>query len=644
MSITSRLRFSGKKLLLGCIAVAAPSLSAELASAQSPTPAQALALKPMQKDVDYDKPDAAEIEKCTIKVEKGKGTSGWIVYDPTGQIIRRFTDTNGDNVVDLWSYFSGGAEVYRDIDSNNNGKADQFRWLNTAGTRWGLDADEDGKIDSWKSISPEEVSSEAVAAMGARDEDRFKRLLLTADELKSLGLGDEIEKLIGDKLAGASKRFTALPSDEKAALISTGSSRWLNFSGTRPSAIPSGTNGSTKDITVYENIITMFESGGKNGQLQIGTMIKVGDSWRLIDVPQPVDEVATNDRGIFTNAASPVANVVTPGGDPSKPAVDLPSELGKIDEETTKTNDPKQLAALKKRKCDLIENTLLGLTKPEDREIWIRQLIDTCAEGAQTNSYPEGLSRLKDLEKKLAGNDKEHAPYCRFSVITSEYMSAMNGPDGAKDFNKIQAKWLDDLRAFIDAYPKSTEAADALSHLAIDSEFAGKEDEAKKLYGQIVSNFAGTSTAAKGAGAIRRLDSVGKPLDLNGTTADGKTFTMASLAGKTVIVYYWSSVGATTAGDIGQLKQIQAKYARDNVAIVGVSLDNQAETLASFLQTNRLPWTVLHDKGGMDSRFAQEMGIFTVPTIMLVDPSGKVAARNVEITLLDKELSDRIRK
>ena len=74
-------------------------------------------------------------------------------------------DTNGDNLVDQWSYFRDGIEVYRDIDANFNGKADQYRWLGTAGTRWGLDKNEDGKIDTWKNISAEEVTAELVAAM-----------------------------------------------------------------------------------------------------------------------------------------------------------------------------------------------------------------------------------------------------------------------------------------------------------------------------------------------------------------------------------------------------------------------------------------------------------------------------------------------
>ncbi len=46
-----------------------------------------------------------------------------------GSVLRTFADTNGDKKVDLWSYYKFGVEVYRDIDENHNGKADQYRWL-----------------------------------------------------------------------------------------------------------------------------------------------------------------------------------------------------------------------------------------------------------------------------------------------------------------------------------------------------------------------------------------------------------------------------------------------------------------------------------------------------------------------------------
>src|SRR5688500_6064408 len=91
--------------------------------AQSPTAADALKLRPVQRDVDFDLPAENELAKCSIKAEKVNGQTGWIVRDPNGLVLREFVDTNKDNVVDRWSYFRNGIEVYRDVDDNFNGKA-----------------------------------------------------------------------------------------------------------------------------------------------------------------------------------------------------------------------------------------------------------------------------------------------------------------------------------------------------------------------------------------------------------------------------------------------------------------------------------------------------------------------------------------
>src|SRR5262245_2325392 len=100
-------------------------LSPHLATAAKPTAAEALKLVPVQKDVDYDVPEAKEIEKCTVEVETIGGITGWVVRSDGGQVLRRFLDTNSDNKVDQWCYYKDGIEVYRDIDANFNNKADQ---------------------------------------------------------------------------------------------------------------------------------------------------------------------------------------------------------------------------------------------------------------------------------------------------------------------------------------------------------------------------------------------------------------------------------------------------------------------------------------------------------------------------------------
>ena len=646
MSPALRLRPFGKKLILGCAAAALQAMLSGDAQAQSPTAEQALQLMPVQKDVEFDRPTKEEIAKCTIKVEKEGATSGWVVFDPAGQTIRRFTDTNGDNTVDQWSYFSEGLEVYRDVDSNANGKADQFRWLNTGGTRWALDTNEDGKVDAWKMMSAEELSAEAIAAISQKDEARFLRLLATPDELKSLGLGESQLKDLGEKVASASKRFSGKLADVET--VTRGGARWLNFSGTRPYTIPAGTNGSTKDITVYENIVTMFENDGKNGQFQIGTMIKVGDNWRLIDMPELLGADATQlAGGYFTDKARTLPAVgggtgVGPGPD-GPGGSELATEVGKIDAKIAEASTASAVAALKKERIDLIESKL-GKLEPGDKLQWTRQLIDSCSEAAESRAYPEAITRLKDFEKKLAaeGADKDLVAYARFRAMTTEYMIAQSAPMG--DLTKIQTAWLESLRTFVKDFPTSSETPEALLQLAIDAEFSGKEQEAKDLYTQIVTQFASAPAATTAKGAVTRIDCVGKVLPLVSKTITGEKFDLSAYRGKTVILHYWATNSPVALTDLAALKDIQAKYARENVVVVGISLDDKAETLAAYLKQSRLPWVNLHEDGGMQGRLATQMGILIVPTIMLVDKDGKVVHRGLHITEVDREVGTLVRK
>ena len=271
------------------------------AQAAAPSAEQALKLQPIQKGVDCTRPTAEEAAKCTITAKKFDGKVGWVVEDPGGLMLRKFVDTNGDNVVDQWSYYKDGIEVYRDIDSDFNGKADQYRWFNTGGTRWGVGKNQDGGIDSWKPISAEEVTAEVVAALAEGNADRFAAVALTAAELKSLGLGKEKQDRLQEKIAKLSGDFKTLAAQQKSVTAKT---QWSQFSAGRPGVVPAGTDGSTQDLRVYENVLAIVETGGKNGQVQIGTLVQVGDGWRVIDLPQLAEgqAEAPSSQGNFFHA------------------------------------------------------------------------------------------------------------------------------------------------------------------------------------------------------------------------------------------------------------------------------------------------------------------------------------------------------
>src|SRR5262245_2374726 len=271
----------------------------------------------------------------------------------------------------MWCYFLNGVEVYRDIDSNFNNKADQYRWFNTAGTRWAIDKNEDGKIDSWKVISPQEVAEQVVLAIKNRDPERFGLLLLTPSELTELGFGQARADAIAANLKAAPEAFSKLIADQKAI---TSETRYVDFSSARPGTIPSGTAGSTKDITICDNTTALIQTGDKHEQISLGTLVNVGDTWRLVGVPGIGADTAPNGAGF----AGPIGPAPTNSGAGENPPNDqmqkLLAELERLDK-VAATLPADQLAANIDQRVNALQS--VAEASPErDRDQWYRQMAD----------------------------------------------------------------------------------------------------------------------------------------------------------------------------------------------------------------------------------------------------------------------------
>jgi hypothetical protein len=91
------------------------------------------------------------------------------------------------------------------------------------------------------------------------------------------------------------------------------------------------------------------------------------------------------------------------------------------------------------------------------------------------------------------------------------------------------------------------------------------------------------------------------------------------------------------------LRSLQAKYAKDGFVLVGVNLDSEPAAVADFLKAKRLTWPQLYEPGGLDGRLANEMGILTLPTMLLLDKQGQVVSRNISVGELDTELGKQLR-
>src|SRR5436190_4764884 len=203
------------RLAIVLVAVTIGIASRSVVAAEPPSAAQALGLKPMQDGVEYSIPTAEEAARCTVKLERENNVTDWVVTNSKGEVLRRFYDTNGDNYVDMWCYYLGGLEVYRDIDSNFNNHADQYRWFNTAGTRWAIDKNEDGKIDYWNVISPHEVAEQVMLALKNRNQAQFELVLISPSDLNGLGFGEARKNSISENIKAAPAAFSKIVAEQK---------------------------------------------------------------------------------------------------------------------------------------------------------------------------------------------------------------------------------------------------------------------------------------------------------------------------------------------------------------------------------------------------------------------------------------------
>lgn len=617
--------------VLAALAAAAP-----LAHADTPAPDQALGIQPVQPDVPFQSVDPADVDSCVVKEFSENGWTGWIVETADGIRLRRFADTNGDEKIDQWCYYDQGVEVYRDIDSNFNGKVDQYRWLGTAGTRWGLDQDESGSVDAWKQISAEEVSAEVVAALANRDTDRFAALLATDSEIRALGLGKSATDRLLAKTKAAVASFADL-ADDAAAVAED--ARWVQFASTAPGVVPAGTEGAQRDVKVYENAVAMFDSQGKGGQVLIGTLVQAGDNWRLIDVPHVLaeDQPLTQSVGFFFTPGGNLTAVNTARASIGAETQELVSNLERIDGQLATASSPTDLAELNRRRVDVVERLIAAASDPVERETWMRQLVDTVSMAVQTGSYPEGIQRLRRFSASIPSSAAELQAYTQFQIISADYASRQM-PDA--DFAKVQEWYLGELNKFVQTYPDSREAGQAMLQLGLNKEFEERLPEAIEYYGKVAQAFAGTDMGEKAAGAVRRLQSAGKALPFTGRTLGGEAFNLAALRGRPVVIHYWATWCEACKQDMKLLRQLQAKYQSSRLQIVGVNVDSSREQAAAYLKENSVPWPQLFEDGGLESSgLAKQLGVQTLPMMLLIDADGNVVSHNVYAANLDAELA-----
>lgn len=266
-----------------------------------------------------------------------------------------------------------------------------------------------------------------------------------------------------------------------------------------------------------------------------------------------------------------------------------------------------------------------------------------------TNTYTiEG----SDESKKVQSINKIQTDYGKiYEKLQTDYASAVNANPAKKDsiFNVI----MPEFQANMDQYSKTVfefvqdnrenlaafYAAGTIDPNKYELELIKYAEEIKPKFpnNKAVQSFVAKMEALKPV-------SVGQPAPefvLN--NPDGVPIKLSEYKGKYVLLDFWASwCGPCREENPNIVKQYKA-FSAKGFDILGVSLDDNKEDWMRAIRSDNLEWKHVSDLKRWDSKIAALYRVDGIPASFMIDPSGKIVAKNLRGADLEKFLSETLK-
>jgi len=142
----------------------------------------------------------------------------------------------------------------------------------------------------------------------------------------------------------------------------------------------------------------------------------------------------------------------------------------------------------------------------------------------------------------------------------------------------------------------------------------------------------------------------GAPVTWSGTTERGDRISSNDYLGKVVVLNFWYAACGPCRAEAPRLEKLNTTYAPKGVVFVGVDVEDTAPTALSFERAHGVSYPSVLDAedGAVKLAFAGKISPNAVPTTLIIDAKGRVAARftglitspSLVATILDATLAE----
>lgn len=225
--------------------------------------------------------------------------------------------------------------------------------------------------------------------------------------------------------------------------------------------------------------------------------------------------------------------------------------------------------------------------------------------------------------------------YAKEAVARSK---APKGNDGGMEFYEVLVS--DMVKRYPDSYV-SVDLMDLFTQSAINPELVGP------MYNTLSKRM---QNSEKVRAWKPKLDQA--KLAVSGTQSapeftlndtEGKPVSLASYKGGYVLVDFWASWCVPCRAENPNVLAAYEKYKGKNFQILGVSLDEKKDAWLKAIGEDKLPWKQVCDFKASKSEVTQAYNISSIPANVLIDPNGKIVAKDLRGKALQDKLAELIK-
>ncbi len=243
-----------------------------------------------------------------------------------------------------------------------------------------------------------------------------------------------------------------------------------------------------------------------------------------------------------------------------------------------------------------------------------------------------------EISEKLKEFNKISSKYGKvYTEIQNEYQQKLSSNPASKD--SLESVLIPRFERNMDDFAKESiafanENKDNLAGFyAISSlDISRYEPQMLKYAEEIKGKFPGNKPVNDFIARMEKIKTVAvgqMAPDFEAPSPDGSTLKLSDFKGKYVLLDFWASwCGPCRQENPNVVKQFNA-FKDKGFTVLGVSLDESKENWVKAIKDDGLAWNHVSELNQWNSKIARQFQVEALPASFLLDPRGKILAKNL---------------